>query len=228
MITSLSRFISSSSFSKRLSKAENPTCLKIADIGCGVGLAGDLFSSIHPVSTVYYIDLPSAPAYPNFNSSLFTDISKSTAREYRSGAFGSLPFAGSSIDILIYNASIHHTSDLIALFSEAFRVLSSNGLILITNEHLIPEFQFLFLYLKKTLRQFFKYSAFEAYPQALSTAYILYDGKLDDRYFRLRHVTNILNHLHKSYQVYRTDLFPYVHKLTPFPFTHMLISNHDY
>ena len=172
MITSLSRFISSPSFSKGLSNAENPTGLKIADIGCGVGWAGDLFSSIHPVSIVYYIDLPSAPTYPNFNSSLFTDICKSTAREYRSGAFGSLPFPSCSIDILIYNASIHHTSDLISLFLEAFRVLSTNGLILITNEHLIPESQFLFLYLKKMLRQFLRYYSFEAYPQAISAAYI--------------------------------------------------------
>tara|TARA_Y100001968_G_scaffold43263_1_gene33263 strand:+ start:2261 stop:3016 length:756 start_codon:yes stop_codon:yes gene_type:complete len=163
----------------------------VIDSGCGIGWAGDLFISRFATSSLYLLDTSPEYTYGDIKETCFRSF-KNTIKEYKQGFFSDMPFKDKSIDILIYNASIHHETNMNSAIKEAYRILKSNGILLITNEYLLTEYQFIKCFLKKLARTMVYFYRNEAYPQAISNSFIEYDGKLGDRLYRRSFVNKVM------------------------------------
>jgi len=196
--------------------------LIVSDVGCGIGWSGELFCSELDDSTLFLVDTSPEFKY-NLNKKEFLTEKNKCLITYKQGTFSSLPFQNSSIDILIYNAAIHHETNLFQALEESKRVLKKNGILLISNEHFLREFEFLKCYFKKNIRLLLKIFNTEKFPQSISNAYIEYDGKLGDRLYRRKFFNKIIDILDfKKVDIIDTDLIPYKKMRTKHKLSHFI------
>ncbi len=192
--------------------------MTVCDTGCGVGWAGDLFISRFATNTLYLLDTSPEYTYGDIQETCFKSFKK-TNREYRQGLFSDMPFKNNSVDILIYNASIHHETNMKSAIKEAYRVLNNNGMLLITNEYILTEYQFIKCFLKKLARLMVYFFKNEDYPQAISNSYIEHDGKLGDRLYRRTFLNKLMGKqgfknefcLDTNFKIYKTSQYFFSH-----------------
>jgi methylase of polypeptide subunit release factors len=99
--------------------------LQILDLGAGNGwLAHRLAARGHTVAAVDLSDHPTdgLGAWCNYGESRFTPVQAS---------FDCLPFADGQADLVVFNASLHHSVDLSQTLGEALRVLRAGGRVVI-------------------------------------------------------------------------------------------------
>ena len=200
----------------------NQNVYKVGDIGCGTGWAGELFCSGITNSSLFLVDTS-----PQFNY-IFEKDDKSLFQNqesplYKKGTFSDLPFDDCFFDVLIYNSSIHHETNLHSALNESLRVLKKDGLLIISNEHFLKEFEFIICFLKKNIRLFLNIFNAEKYPQSISNAFIEYDGRLGDRYYRRSFFKNLVKELGLcKLDIIDTKFKPYKNKFTEYKLSHFI------
>ena len=195
---------------------------KVGDIGCGTGWAGEMFCSGMINSSLFLVDTSKQfnyafekkdkPLFKNQNSPI-----------YKQGTFSELPFDDCFFDVLIYNAAIHHEKNLHNALNESLRVLKKGGLLIISNEHFLKEFEFIVCFFKKNIRLFLNIFNGEKYPQSISNAFIEYDARLGDRYYRRTFFKKLAKDLGLcKIDIIDTKFKPYKNKFTEYKLSHFI------
>ena len=102
--------------------ASNP--LVVVDVGAGVGWLSNRVTELGHVALA--VDL-TVDAHDGLGAARHFERSFSCSQ----AEMDSLPFADSSADIVIYNASLHYSCDYAVTFAEALRVLKPTGRIVV-------------------------------------------------------------------------------------------------
>lgn len=111
---------------------------KILEIGAGSCWLSALLSKIPAVRKVYALDISKdllEMAQRNIINRLNGDKSKI---EFINADFNSLPFKDNEFDIIVCDASLHHSSDPALLAKEIGRVLRNDGFLIAVREPIKP------------------------------------------------------------------------------------------
>ena len=107
----------------------------IADLGCGTGFISEGLVN----KKVQIIAIDQSEAMLEVMKQKFSNYSNIS---YFTGSSGALPVVSDSVDIVFANMYLHHTPDPFDAIKEVFRILKSNGSLIITD---LDEHDFKFL-----------------------------------------------------------------------------------
>lgn len=195
---------------------------QVGDIGCGTGWAGEMFCSKIKNSSLFLVDTSLEFKY-FFDKENNLLLKNKKSVHYKKGNFANLPFEDSILDVLIYNASIHHETNLYEALKESSRVLKKDGILIISNEYFLKELDFIFCFLKKNIRLLLNTFENEKFPQSISNVFIEYDGRLGDRYYRRRFFKQLVKDIgFLKLDIIDTPFKPYKKKFTEYKLSHFI------
>lgn len=125
----------------------------VLDLGAGIAWTSALLSRIPEVEVVYATDI--ALARLQRAPAVFDVLGGDTCKlRLVRGGFGVIKLPDKSVNCIVMNGSFHHCydSDASSLFMEMHRVLTDDGLIVLSNEHYVDGWW----YLKGVLRKLIK------------------------------------------------------------------------
>lgn len=129
-------------------KPGDGSSLDILDLGCGNGIVSYAFASLgHHVSSVD----------PDRSNDVGLDATERLRQTLpdpdlikpAEGVAESLPYPDGSFDVIYTRQAVHHFRDLTRAFSECFRVLKPNGVLLATREHVVDNPEQLAVFLQE-------------------------------------------------------------------------------
>ena len=162
--------------------------LRVADMGCGTGWLTAYLSQLKEIEIIFAIDKDLTYFTPSSNEikKLFPNVQLAKIKSMKE-SFRMACEKLKNIDMLIYCASIHHTSSLRKQLKKSIECLSENGCIIIINEDKYGRKELSALAVKSILSNLKKgkiKSTIKIVWEWMTHGYFIYDTKLGDHAYK--------------------------------------------
>lgn len=190
----------------------NKSNLVVADLGVGIAWTSIHLSELDCINKIFAVDL----SIELLNKSLRFYIEKAIGNPSKVkpivGSFSMLNNLNCKVDIIICNASIHHSSQLDTDIENISSYLNEDGILILSNEMPISSIKYFYYALRKITRFTWKMKKGIRLYESISQGSILYND-LGDHHILLKLYKYLFEKSgFKRYEIERTNYYPYLSK----------------